>query len=161
MELFLLEEENPFFEQYQFYGIISSVKPARLCWLLQRYLSQEFTRDPETDIPVLNIKKAPKKSKIQSLFDTTPQIKSEKKWSFHALIATHFTSTLSIGYIYQNKVNQSLLIPDLSNFDYIYASPLTNDLDAAFISLLKMVPGIRHVSKIDIFDIKTRDNLLI
>lgn len=161
MKLFLSEEIDPFFNIYQFYGLTSNVKPAKLCWLLQNYLNQDFTRDPETDIPVLNVIKAPRKPLLQTLFDQSTANKDKKEWSFHALIKIHFSSTQKTGYIYQNKINQSILIPELANFDYIFASSLSHQNDKAFIKLLKLVPSIHHIHTLDIYEIQSKNNLLL
>lgn len=156
-----LDDYHPFFEDYVFYGLRSNAKPSKLCWELEHYLAQKFVREPETDIPVK--KEPPKltKSILNSLFETKDTESSDPLWTFHALIRTEFSSTQSVGYIYQNKVHQSLLMKELDKFDYILANPLKNKHLEEFMALIYQIPSIQYVHKINIFGLHSKSNLLI
>lgn len=156
-----LDDYHPFFEDYVFYGLRSNAKPSKLCWELEHYLAQGFIREPETDIPVKM--GAPKLSKsiFNSLFETKDTEQQERTWAFHALIKTEFSSTKSIGYIYQNKVQQSLLMKELDKFDYIFANPLKNKALEEFMDLIYQIPSIQYVHKVNIFTLPSKSNLLL
>lgn len=161
MELLLSEDLDPFFDKNQFFGLTTDVRPAKLCFLLKNYLNLQFTRNPETDIAVINIPKKSNKKVVQSLFETQVEEEPQRSWFFHALIKAHFPSSQKPGYFYQNKVQRSILLKELSSFDYIFASPLRHENQLTFIEQLRLIPEIRHIHPIDIYNVKDKNYLLL
>lgn len=159
MKSFILDDIDPFFEKYEFLGLTCSLKPAKLCWVLENYLNQGFKRLPNKDIPIL--KKQNKKKRFFPLFEGYNAEEEKPKWHYHAIIETQFPFTNKQSYIYQNKVHNSILIPEYKHYDYIFASSLKGFHNKTNIENMLKIPYLDHINPIDILNVKSKNNLLL
>lgn len=158
--LFILDDYDAFFEQFHFYGIKANIKTSKLLWLLKTYINQSFTRNPEKDVEMYIIPENPQIN--EGLF---AEIEEDKEPVYeqirHPLVELHFPSSQKLGYIYQNKVLKSILLPSRKDIDFILASPMSKKDSDDFQDKISKIPEIQHIFHFDIFKIKEKENLLI
>ena len=121
-------------------AVTSSLKDYRICFLINKYLSFNFTKIP----------------------DLTVDLNPEQGKSSFSIYQYYWENVKADLYFISNKGTEGHLIPEMRNMDYfLLIKNYFSDADAdGLVSSLNKIPEIVTAVKIDVKKIKSRENLL-
>ena len=121
-------------------AVTTSLKDYRICFLINKYLSFNFTKISDLIVD-LNVENTKSSFSIYNFFWETPKADM---------------------YFISNKGSDGYLIPEMRNMDYfLLVKNYFSDSDSeTLVSALNKIPDIVAAVKIDVKKIKSRENLL-
>lgn len=131
-----------FFRDTCILGIISSQKQFRLCWHINQFLDFNFRLNSE----------------LEAL------IQKKRKYCFFQIYECSEPIRSTLHYLYSNHYKGEFLIPELKNIDYVWLLKGSyygeNELNL-LMNDIRRLDMVQMVTRLQISDIKGRDNLVI
>jgi len=124
---------------YSVFGIVSTSRSHRLCWMLNKFFDLDLKRD--TDIEVF----------------------SRSKSSRHHAFYSYFDENLLVKYrLIENKKGVSLFLPEVKSADYLLIVDLSDEIDVYdSIEKLRTMDLILMAYPIDLDSLRSKQNILL
>jgi len=128
-------------DEYAFmaFGIVSTSRSHRLCWMLNKSLSLELKRDPDIEIF------------------------SKTKSSRHHAFFSFSDDSLQVKYrLIENKKGVSLFLPEIKNADYLLVIDLYGEIEGnSVIEKLRATGTVLMAFEIDLDSLRLKQNILL
>jgi len=124
---------------YMAFGIVSTSRSHRVCWMLNKSLKLELKRDSDLEIF------------------------SKNKASRHHAYYSYIDENLQIRYrLIENKKGVSLFLPEVKNADFVLIIDLSNEIEqTAIIEKLRATGTILMAFEIDLDALRLKQNILL
>ncbi|TAM99374.1 MAG: IPExxxVDY family protein [Chitinophagaceae bacterium] len=137
-----LKNTDSFFHNSTLIGIISRMKPYKLCWEINRILNFNFIMNHELEITLL---------------------KKEKK-CFFPVYEYAESLRFTTHYLYNNHYKGEFLLPELKHTDFLWMikGDYYNEEEVKYLmDAIKKIPAIQLATILDVEDLKNKDNLIL
>jgi len=128
-------------DEYAFaaFGIVSTSRSHRLCWMINKSLSLELKRSADI------------------------QIFSKSKASRHHAFFSFFDENLQVRYrLIENKKGVSLFLPEIKNADFLLIIDLSDEVEGnSIIEKLRATGSVLMAFEIDLDLLKLKQNILL
>jgi len=131
--------------EFDLYGVVAPIKEYKLAWLLNRGFGWDLTKSKDIEVDFLN-----------DGMMIISNYSQENDFSFYRLLKNQCSET--------KKIKAPYLLPEIKQFDFVLqleGEILYKLEEADVLEKLRNISGIHFATKIDVENLKSKDNLLI